>query len=197
VDKNMNFLKILKCIDNLNSDSIIKTIINSVNKDQIENKKWLIEKLTPYLHLYEKPKILVVAGWYGLLSDMLSKQIDDVVHSSDKDINCAKIGIKMFDNKVKYITKDIADYKEHHLKNYDVLICTSCEHIDDLLINSFISKKRKDSLIVLQSNNFIGIKDHINCKKSLKDFKNSINLNVQYEEKKSFEKYDRYMIIGT
>jgi len=193
----MNFLKILKCIDNLNSDPIIKTIINSVNKDQIENKKWLIEKLTPYLHLYEKPKILVVAGWYGLLSDMLSKQIDDVVHSSDKDINCAKIGIKMFDNKVKYITKDIADYKEHHLKNYDVLICTSCEHIDDLLINSFISKKRKDSLIVLQSNNFIGIEDHINCKKSLKDFKNNINLNIQYEGKKSFEKYDRYMIIGT
>ena len=193
----MNFLKILKCIDNLNSDPIIKTIINSVNKDQIENKKWLIEKLTPYLHLYEKPKILVVAGWYGLLSDMLSKQIDDVVHSSDKDNNCAKIGIKMFDNKVKYITKDIADYKEHHLKNYDVLICTSCEHIDDLLINSFTSKKRKDSLIVLQSNNFIGIEDHINCKKSLKDFKNSINLNVQYEGEKSFKKYDRYMIIGT
>jgi len=98
---------------------------------------------------------------------------------------------------IKFKTKDIADYKEHHLKNYDVLICTSCEHIDDLLINSFLSKKRKDSLVVLQSNNFIGIEDHINCKKSLKDFKNSINLNVQYEGTKSFEKYDRYMIIGT
>lgn len=193
----MNFLKILKTIDNLNSDPIIKSIINSVNKDQIENKKWLIEKLTPYLHLYEKPKILVVAGWYGLLADMLSKQLDDNVYTSDKDSNCAKIGIKMFNDKVKYITKDIANYKEHHLQEYDVLICTSCEHIDDLLINSFISKKRKDSLVVLQSNNYIGLNEHINCKKSLQDFKNSINITVQYEGTKSFEKYDRYMIIGT
>ena len=57
----MNFLKILKTIDKLNNDPIIKSIINSVNKDQIENKKWLIEKLTPYLQMYENPKILVVA----------------------------------------------------------------------------------------------------------------------------------------
>ena len=193
----MNFLKILKLVDNLNSDNTIKTIINSVNKDQIENKKWLIEKLTPYLHIYEKPKILVVAGWYGLLADMLSKQLDDNVYTSDKDSNCAKIGIKMFNDKVKYITKDIANYKEHHLEKYDVLICTSCEHIDDELINSFIGKKRKDSLVVLQSNNFVNIEDHINCKKSLKDFEDSVNLNVQFKDTKSFEKYDRYMIIGT
>ena len=26
---------------------------------------------------------------------------------------------------------------------------------------------------------------------------NNINLNIQYEGKKSFEKYDRYMVIGT
>ena len=37
------FLKILKTIDNLNSDPIIKSIINSVNKDQIENKEILNE----------------------------------------------------------------------------------------------------------------------------------------------------------
>jgi len=117
----MNFLKILKTIDNLNSDPIIKSIINSVNKDQIENKKWLIEKLTPYLHLYEKPKILVVAGWYGMLANMLSKQIDDEVHTSDRDVNCTEIGIKLFDNKVKYKTKDIADYKEHHLQELQIL----------------------------------------------------------------------------
>jgi len=102
----MNFLKILKTIDNLNSDPIIKSIINSVNKDQIENKKWLIEKLTPYLHLYEKPKILVVAGWYGMLANMLSKQIDDEVHTSDRDVNCTEIGIKMFDNINKAVLYD-------------------------------------------------------------------------------------------
>jgi hypothetical protein len=193
----MNFLKILKTIDNLNSDPIIKSIINSVNKDQIENKKWLIEKLTPYLHLYEKPKILIVAGWYGLLANMLSDIINEKVHTSDRDPLCKEIGIKMFGNNIKFWTKDIKDYYENDLKEYDIIICTSCEHIDDLLINSFLDKKQKSSIVVLQSNNFVGLKEHINCKKSLQDFKNSINLNVQFEDTKSFEKYDRYMIIGT
>ena len=193
----MNFLKILKTIDNLNSDPIIKSIINSVNKDQIENKKWLIEKLTAYLQMYEKPKILVVAGWYGMLADMLSKQIDDEVHTSDIDPNCKKIGEKMFDKNVKYTTKDIGDYGKKHLKKFDFIICTSCEHISDDYINRLISKKREDSIIVLQSNNFVTLKEHINCKKSLQDFINSVNVKVKYEGIKSSEKYDRYMIIGT
>ena len=194
----MNFLKILKLIDNLNSDNTIKTIINSVNKDQIENKKWLIEKLTPYLHIYEKPKILVVAGWYGLFADMLSKQLDDNVYTSDKDSNCAKIGIKMFNDKVKYITKDIANYKEHHLEKYDVLICTSCEHISDEMLNNFLSKRNKEKcLVVLQSNNYFELKEHINCKKSLEEFENSVKIRVlNSSEKEINKKFNRYMLIG-
>ena len=192
----MNFLKILKTIDKLNNDPIIKSIINSVNKDQIENKKWLIEKLTPYLQMYENPKILVVAGWYGLLASLLSDKIKDKVYSSDIDPNCKKIGEKMFDKNVKYTTKDIGDYGRKHLKEFDFIMCTSCEHISDDYINRLINKKREDSIIVLQSNNFVNLKEHINCKKSLQDFINSVNVKIKYEGTKSFEKYDRYMIIG-
>ena len=192
----MNFLKILKTIDNLNDDPTIKSIINSVNKDQIESKRWLLEKLKPHLLAFDKPKILVVAGWYGLLAEMLSKKISDEVYSLDMDPNCAKIGVKMFSDNVRFIIKDIKDYGRKHLKDYDYIICPSCEHINDDIINHILSKKRKDSIAVLQSNNYFNLKEHINCKNSLEEFENSLTLKVFDRGIKSFERYDRYMVIG-
>ena len=71
----------------------------------------------------------------------------------------------------------------------------SCEHISDELINKLISKE-EDAFVILQSNNYFELDEHINCKKSLLDFKNSIKLKIDYEGVKSFLKYDRYMLIG-
>jgi len=192
----MNFLKILKAIDNLNDDPTIKSIINSVNRDQIESKKWLIEELKPHLQVFDNPRILVVAGWYGLLAEMLSEHIGDKIYSSDIDPNCSKIGIKLFSDNIKFVTKDIKNYKKHHLENYDILICTSCEHIENEVINDFISKRRKESIVVLQNNNYFGLEEHINCKNSFEEFENSLNLKIFNSGVKSFKGYDRYMVIG-
>ena len=53
----------------------------------------------------------------------------------------------MFGENVKYTTKDINDYGRKHLEEYDFIICTSCEHISDELINKLISKKEKTHLL--------------------------------------------------
>ena len=44
----MNYLNILKVIRGLNKDPKIKSILDSINKDQLDNKKWLIEESEKY-----------------------------------------------------------------------------------------------------------------------------------------------------
>ena len=47
-------------------------------------------------------------------------------------------------------------------------MCTSCEHISDETLNKFLRTRKEQSLVVLQSNNYFGLDEHINCKNSLK-----------------------------
>jgi hypothetical protein len=56
-----------------NNTKLILSIINSVNDNQMLCKKWLVTELKDVLDCSEvpkHPKILVMAGWYGLVGDM-------------------------------------------------------------------------------------------------------------------------------
>ena len=67
-------------------------------------------------------------------------------------------------------------------------------------------RKKQDSLVIIQSNNYFEIKEHINCKENLDKFK--FDILTQAEKKKmniqvinSYElempKYTRYMLFLT
>ncbi len=189
----INYNRILSVIDSLVKDKQAKSIINSLDKTQIESKTWLVEKLKPFLHLYENPKICVAAGWYGLTANLLSDFTKEKIVSFDKDSKCREYGYKMYGSKIELKTEDMKDF---NISKYDVIICTSCEHISDNLLNNFLSNKKSDSLVVLQSNNMIDIDDHINCKKSLDEFVSSLDINIVEKYEKKFDEYTRYMVIG-
>ena len=87
-------MDLLKVIGKVTSDSDVKTIINSVNDNQIKNKLWLIDKLKPFLSIYTDPKIVIAAGWHGLLAHLLDDKNN--ITSFDIDDKCAQI--KLFDN---------------------------------------------------------------------------------------------------
>ena len=74
---------------------------------------------------------------------------------------------------------------------------TSCEHLNQRDIDSIISKINEHTLIVLQSNNYQKINEHINCVDT-KEVCISISIKLRnmkiYE--KDFIKYKRFMIIG-
>ncbi len=188
----INYSDVLNTIDRFTEDDLTKSIINSVNENQIKSKTWLIDKLKPHLEMFDNPKICVAAGWYGLSAQLLSTYTTERVISFDIDPMCKDIGKKMFSN-VKFETADISEYD---ISNFDIIVCTSCEHITDEVLNSFIKKKKTASLMVLQSNNYFDIKEHINCKNSIEEFKKSVNLNVLDDYIMSLNKFDRYMIIG-
>ena len=54
-----------------------------------------------------------------------------------------------------------------------------------------------NSLVIFQSNNYKDIKEHVDCKYSLDEFKNSFVLNkTLYSGELKLDKFTRYMIVG-
>ena len=193
-------------------------VLNSINENQFKSKDWLIEKLNEYPHhfkyktLDKKIDICLLASWYGLLAYRLIdkfqlKKINNI-DCFDFDPKAKSVAKKLWkkidaDNLkngkltyVKFIEQDINDIKQF---NYPVVILTSCEHLNQKDIDSIISKINEHTLIVLQSNNYKEINEHINCVDTKEDFANQYvsklrNMKI-YE--KDFIKYKRFMIIGT
>ena len=189
---------LLKKISKFENIDVIRDVINSVNDNQIKNKLWLMEKLKPYLDMYTTPKITIAAGWHGLLAHLLDDK-DNVV-SFDIDDICKQT--KLFDN-VNYKTNDII---KQDPKDSDILICTSCEHITDDQLLTWIKRRKENSLVILQSNDYFHIKDHINCKASLSQFSSSlikkakkkkINIEITNSYELEFSNYTRFMLFLT
>ena len=176
----------LNKIQSINDVEVIHSIANSVNTNQLKNKRWLLSHIQPYLDMYTDPKIVVAAGWHGLTAHL----IDLNVVSFDKDPTCQSV--HLFPN-VIYKTEDIETFDPY---KFDIIICTACEHISDEVINEFLSRKSPTSTAVLQSNNYYYIKDHINCKGNCDEFAEKINLRILEQHTLEFEKYDRFMLIG-
>ena len=207
---------IRRIIDNY-PDRIID-VLNSINENQFKSKDWLIEKLNEYPHhfkyktLDKKIDLCLLASWYGLLAYRLIdkfqlKKINNI-DCFDFDPKAKSVAKKLWkkidaDNLkngkltyVKFIEQDINDIKQF---NYPVVILTSCEHLNQKDIDSIISKINEHTLIVLQSNNYKKINEHINCVDTKEDFANQYvsklrNMKI-YE--KDFIKYKRFMVIGT
>ena len=196
----------------------IVDVLNSLSKNQYASKDWLIEKLNDYPHhfkyksLDKKINICLLASWYGLLAYRMVdkfklKQIANI-DCIDFDPKSKSVSKKLWkkidaDNLengklayIKFIEQDINDIKD---LNYPLVICTSCEHLEQKLIDNTIDKLEQHTLVVLQSNNYKEVNEHINCVDTKENFANQYvsklrNMKI-YE--KDFIKYKRFMIIGT
>lgn len=196
----------------------IMDALDSLSKNQFESKDWLVEELNKYPYHYryktldKKIDICVLASWYGLLAYRL---LDNFTLKKINNVDCidydpqAKAVAKTIWHQqhtenlkkgklsyVKYIEQDIKDVKN---LNYPIVICTSCEHLDQDTIYDTISKLEKDTLVVLQSNNYREVAQHINCVDTMEHFANQYVgklRNIKFYEK-DFVKYKRFMVIGT
>ena len=73
-----------------------------------------------------------------------------------------------------FYDRDIEFKIENCLQSKDldanIIINTSCEHIDKDDLADFIQMKNKESLIVLQTNDYYELDSHINCSNTLEEF---------------------------
>ena len=194
---------ILKVIDTVTTDKQVKSIINSINDNQEKSKNWLVEKSIEYFTFFDKPKMCIAAGWYGSLADKLKAHIDNGILSFDKDPQCKTIGRKLY----KDVTFATAEIEYFNFKTYDIVICTSCEHLEQKVIDDMFKTIKKGTLVILQSNNYIQMKDHINCHNNVVDFEKTLKEpdengrpikldKILYSGTLKLDKYDRYMVVG-
>ena len=79
--------------------------------------------------------------------------------------------------------------------NPDTIINTSCEHIENF--DMWYANIPIGKLLVLQSNNFSTVTEHVNCVSGIDEFKRMATMTtVLYAGELKLENYSRFMLIG-
>jgi len=163
---------------------------------QLTSKEWLITNLRK--NVKKVVSIDIHGGWVGVLASMLFQSDIYVtkIRSVDIDPICEPIATMM--NKKEEmagmfsaVTADMCEIRS----DADVIINTSCEHITQDQYDLWLSGMPRNSLIVVQSNNY-DIPEHIRTAGSLEEFKEQSNLTVIWAGELELPLYTRYMIIG-
>ena len=184
-------------------------IINAVNSAQVQSKEWLVNKLKPFLNEEHLPDglrdVIVMGAWYGITGLLLREYIDHDVNiwNIDSDPMCEVYGKKLQQNIPSceynlFHTEDALEYYFDRYDAYQLIINTSCEHMDNEDLNLMLSMKPAKTLVCLQSNNFHKEPEHINTHNSLEEFIKSLNLVRVFwaGTLKPSDEYERYMVIG-
>jgi hypothetical protein len=173
-----------------------KRTLDAFWKGQIDSKLWLIENIRPFV---KNPiSVDINGGWVGVLASLLFQSDLSItkIRSIDIDPVCEPIARKM--NKLEEIqgrffaeTIDMCDAEQ----TADLIINTSCEHMSQKQYEKWILNVPKESLIVLQSNNY-NIPEHVRIANDLTDFISQSEIDVIWQGKLDLPNYTRYMIIG-
>jgi hypothetical protein len=182
---------------------------------QLKSKRWLVEELTK-LNL-DLETVFLCAGWYATLATMLLKSQCkiDKIKSFDIDSSCALVADTLNRSmvadgwKFKASTLDIHDieypltYKTTRFDKTIVeltddpntIINTSCEHIENF--DSWYKRIPSGKIIVLQTNNYFEIDEHVNCSESLEAFTAQTPMSTElFSGELYLTKYTRFMRIG-
>jgi hypothetical protein len=181
-------------------------ILNSINDNQFASKEWLVDRLVPFINKEKTKNIAILGGWYGLTGVILRHRIspDINIYSVDCDEMTMKIGKKLVGyDKIyannHFIIDEACEYFFDKSEMFQIIINTSCEHMEQEDLLMMIHTKQENSIVCFQSNNYHSVQSHINTHNSLDEFVNSLNL-VKVFHKEEFEapskNYNRYMVIG-
>ena len=190
---------------------------NALNKKQTACKLWLIDALHDAVG-GEIGAVHVLGGWYGVLAAMLLNdrrfEIGTVVNF-DLDPACEAVAnslnaTRVAEDRFLSLTANIYDLDyggarvavgagngaaSRELPVPDVLINTSCEHLDDFA--GWFGRLPEGMLLVLQTNDYYGVEGHVNCVETLAEFKAQTPLSkTLFEGELKLERYTRFMLIG-
>jgi len=186
------------------------------SRGQLQSKLWLVKELSR-LDL-DLGIVFLCAGWYATLATMLFESgiKIDRIRSFDIDDSCYSIA-ETFNKpwvkdewRFKATTQDIFDI-DFNLHTYTVkradgstcdltespntIINTSCEHIENF--DNWYAKIPQGKLVILQSNNYYEVEEHVNCVGSIEEFSTIAPMkDLLYSGELELPKYKRFMLIG-
>jgi len=182
-----------------NSDDRYRTL-ESFWKGQIHSKTWLINGIMPYVSSASS-NVVIHGGWNGVLASLLFQSgisIDKIV-SIDIDPSCEETArtmnkIEEIEGRFKAVTCNMVDYDYEFYP--DIVINTSCEHIDQETYEKWLKKIPGRSMIVLQSNDYFDLEEHIRCAEDINEFKEQSKIKHIAALTLELPKYNRFMLIG-
>lgn len=168
---------------------------------QLKSKEWLVETLQRNHHV-SNISCVIFGGWNGVLANLLFNSTIGFKHITSVDINpkCAETATTInkrqeMEGRFTAVTADMCEY-EYTNQPY-MVINTSCEHLTQQQYNKWAKRVPKSSEVILQSNNYFELEEHLNCSRDLDSFKKKSKLNtVLVKDQLELPKYTRYMLIG-
>ena len=135
---------------------------------QLRSKHWLLDELEPVAPLTDATMI-VLGGWCGVLPWLLYRRrgwVPQLTVSVDVDPVACSIGARTTGRetpRLHFLCQDVhrLDYDRLATGHRLVLVNTICEHLSD-----FAGWRRlvpPGTRVVLQSNDYRGCPDHVNC----------------------------------
>ena len=196
------------------------------SRGQLQSKLWLVHELEK-CNADLGTVFLCAGWYATLATMLFESKIKvDKIRSFDIDKTCVDIAETfnkkwfMDDWRFKASTVDIMDFewsekpapsdgtignfyymteakgKQVQMKDCpDTIINTSCEHIPNFA--EWYAKIPDGKLVVLQSNNYYEVEEHVNCVKDIKEFGNMARMTGPlYAGELELPKYKRFMLIG-
>mgnify|MGYP001028094857 CR=1 FL=1 len=175
-------------------------ILESFWGGQLKSKEMLVKHLEDHYDLNAKPKIVIHGGWNGVLASMLfNSKFLDIEHITSVDIDPTVEETARTINKNQEMqglftarTADMCTDKY----NADIVINTSCEHVDKVKLQQWFDNIPQGTMYVMQSNNYFELEEHINCVNSTGELAESVSAKNYSVEEIVLPKYTRYMISG-
>lgn len=173
-----------------------------MSRGQTRSKQWILHELRR-AKITDLGRVYVCGGWYGLMSRFLLDAPDfttDMVISVDNDSVCSTIArhlnLDHFEN-TKFDAQTYDMIGEVPYTMADTIINTSCEHLSPGDFSRWSEGLPSGKLIILQSNDFRKVIDHLGCVDSAEELYQNTGLSeLIYTGQMPLYGYTRFMVIG-
>jgi hypothetical protein len=142
---------------------------------------------------------MIHGGWNGVLSSLLFNSSIPIKHITSVDIDptCETIACTVnkrqeIEGRFNAVTADMCSY----VSESDLVINSSCEHVSDQQLQLWFNNIPSAALIVMQSNNYFELDEHINCVGSAEELAKKVKFSSYETYKLETPKYTRFMVIG-
>lgn len=192
------FKKVLREIKN--NKEFYLDIIDSFSENQFTSKSKLFFILEELKIINKKSEIAILGSWYGsILVPLFQPKVKNIL-AIDMDDRVIRTGKNRFFNDYKNVlwyTGDIFT-KQFDYSNINLLINTSCEHMQPMKNWPFWNQITSGTHFAFQSNNMFDIEGHINCVNSIEEFKTQIpeKSKILYENTVHDSRGERYTVVG-
>jgi hypothetical protein len=167
------------------------------SRGQVLSKEWLVKEALSLLSL-DKTQVCIVGSWFGTLA----YHLHDAFPSAK--INCLDIDprCEIFLNHLAFAGADLEWLKaitgdmHHYSYREDVVINTSCEHLQD--VRGWLRRIPSGTKVVLQSNNYPH-NQHLSTSKNLNEFYALVSplfSHCFFQGELELDIYKRFMLIG-